>query len=345
MNEILTQTTIAPLVSIICTAYNHELYIKKALDGFVMQKTNFPFEIIISDDASTDSTASIIKQYEKQFPELFKTFYHNENQYSKGIPFFYEELIANSQCKYIAICEGDDYWIDPYKLQKQIDFMEANKEYVLCYGRAKVFDQQMNRFLYLIGYKSVTTEELLNASYIPTLTVCLKRTLLNDYIKENSNLLKDLLMGDYPLVLWYSMQGKIHYFTDIFAVYRKLSTSASHFTDPNKWFDFGKSTHFVKTHFIKKYYVNLEEQKIALQEADKNYIRQQYSTCLIYGVSGNKLKKYRIAYRELKIANKCSLLGFASSNLLNEKLVIISYKVKSILVCKVKRIIKYATNI
>lgn len=127
----------SPLVSIICTAYNHEDYIKDALDGFVMQKTNFPFEIIVSDDASTDETALIINQYEKKYPELFKIYYHKENQYSKGIPFFANELIANARGKYIALCEGDDYWTDPYKLQKQVDYLENNKNFVFCIHKYK----------------------------------------------------------------------------------------------------------------------------------------------------------------------------------------------------------------
>ena len=117
------------MVSIICAAYNHEKYIREALDGFVMQKTNFDYEVIINDDASTDATAEIICEYARQYPDIIKPIYQTVNQYSQGINIDREFLLPNSNGKYIACCEGDDYWTDPYKLQKQVDFLEENPEY------------------------------------------------------------------------------------------------------------------------------------------------------------------------------------------------------------------------
>ena len=131
-------------VSIICMAYNHEKFISKALDGFLMQKTNFEYEILISDDASTDNTTQIIKEYEKKYPEIIKVIYQKENQYSKGIApsmFLYE--IA--QGKYLSFCEGDDYWTDENKLQKQVDFLEENKEYYAVYHNVRVVDKNGNK--------------------------------------------------------------------------------------------------------------------------------------------------------------------------------------------------------
>jgi len=121
-----------PLVSIICLAYNHEKYIRQCLDGFVMQKTGFRYEIIIHDDASKDGTTAIIREYAKKYPGLFVTIFQEENQYSKGIPIGKTYMYPLAKGKYIAECEGDDYWTDPYKLQKQVDFMESHPEYVLC---------------------------------------------------------------------------------------------------------------------------------------------------------------------------------------------------------------------
>jgi len=115
-----------PLVSITCATYNHEAYIKEALEGFVMQKTSFPFEIIVHDDASTDNTASIIREYEARYPDLFVTIYEAENQYSKGYGDLSRIIYSAVRGKYIAVCEGDDYWTDPYKLQKQVEFLEYN---------------------------------------------------------------------------------------------------------------------------------------------------------------------------------------------------------------------------
>lgn len=117
-----------PVLSICCITYNHENFIRQALDGFLMQQTNFPIEIIIHDDASTDNTANIIRQYQGKHPHLIKTILQRENQYSQGKKV---SLITfkEAQGKYIALCEGDDYWTDPLKLQKQVDFLEANPEY------------------------------------------------------------------------------------------------------------------------------------------------------------------------------------------------------------------------
>ena len=107
-----------PLVSIVCESYNHEPYLRKCLDGFVMQKTNFSFEILIHDDASTDKSADIIREYISKYPQLdWKPIFQIENQYSKGISIWTEIQFPRAQGKYIALCEGDDYWTDPYKLQ------------------------------------------------------------------------------------------------------------------------------------------------------------------------------------------------------------------------------------
>lgn len=120
------------MVSILTLAYNHEPYIRQCLDGIVMQQTNFKFELLVHDDASTDGTAEIIREYESKYPEIIKPIYQTENQYSKHVPIGTTYLYPRAQGKYIALCEGDDYWTDPLKLQKQVDFLESNQDYVLC---------------------------------------------------------------------------------------------------------------------------------------------------------------------------------------------------------------------
>lgn len=121
-----------PFVSIICNTYNHEKYIRDALDGFIMQKTDFPFEILVHDDASTDKTADIIREYEAKYPDLISAIYQTENQYSKDerISMIYQ--YPRVKGKYIAICEGDDFWTDPLKLQKQINALEEHPEVDMC---------------------------------------------------------------------------------------------------------------------------------------------------------------------------------------------------------------------
>ena len=123
---------VIPLVSIDCITYNHCKYIRDALEGFLMQRTNFPVEILIHDDASTDGTAEIIKEYEKQYPWLIKPVYQTENQYSKHNGTISKIQYGSALGKYIAFCEGDDYWTDPYKLQKQVDFLESNVWVDIC---------------------------------------------------------------------------------------------------------------------------------------------------------------------------------------------------------------------
>lgn len=127
-----------PIVSICCITYNQRDYIRQCLDGFLMQKTSFPLEIIVHDDASTDGTQDVIKEYAKKHPELFQIIIQKENQYSQGVNVL-NNVFSCARGKYIAICEGDDYWTDPLKLQKQVDFLEKNGDFVMCSHGCDIF--------------------------------------------------------------------------------------------------------------------------------------------------------------------------------------------------------------
>lgn len=126
-----------PVVSICCATYNHEAFIRRALDGFLIQRVNFPIEIVINDDASLDRTPEILREYEQQYPDLFRVTYQSENQYSKGAKPFPHLLYPQARGRYIALCEGDDYWIDPNKLQKQVNYLETHPECALTCGGYK----------------------------------------------------------------------------------------------------------------------------------------------------------------------------------------------------------------
>ena len=205
-----------PLVSICCLTYNHEKYIRKTLDGFLMQCTDFYFEIVIHDDASTDQTANIITEYAKKNPLIFKPLLQTENQRSKykcGMnPRF---NYPRAKGKYIALCEGDDYWTDPYKLQKQIDFLEGNEEFAMCFHDAWVIEDNKKLHQYVNKSKTVfKTEDLFERHFIPTASIVFRNNIkLPDWYSEVQS-------GDRLLLFFLSLQGNLKYLDEVMSVYR-----------------------------------------------------------------------------------------------------------------------------
>lgn len=263
--------THSPLVSVRCITYNHEPYIAQALDGFLMQKTNFPFEIIVHDDASPDKTADIIREYEKRFPNIIKPIYQTENQYSKRDGSVGRIVNAACKGKYIAFCEGDDYWIEENKLQMQVDFLENNPEYGMCYTKANVYIQKERRFRKgCSGYSFNGFDDLLlNGNRIPTLTTVYRRDLFDRYWQEVQPGNKGWLMGDYPLWLFFSHESKIKFFNKITSVYRVLEESASNTSNPQKRAAFVKSAEDIQLFFAQKYY---DDEKLAQYPTMRNIV-------------------------------------------------------------------------
>ncbi|NLC94034.1 MAG: glycosyltransferase [Treponema sp.] len=244
-----------PLVSIKNLVYNHEKYIAQALDGFLMQKTDFPFEVIVHDDASTDNSAQIIREYEKKFPSIIKPIYETENQYSKHDGSLGRIVNSKLSGKYVAFCEGDDYWIDENKLQMQVDFLENNLEYGMCYTKAKQFIQKKRKFSRRrFGTDVRDFEDLLfNGNRVPTLTTVFRKDLLNSYLKEIYPQDKSWLMGDYPMWLYFAHESKVKFLDKVTSVYRVLKNSASHSDNVEKSVAFGKSYWDIQNFFSKKY--------------------------------------------------------------------------------------------
>jgi len=214
-----------PLVTVVCITYNHEQYISNAIDGFLMQETDFPFEIIIHDDASTDKTAEIIKEYERNYPEIIRPVYQTENQYSKKVRLWLDITFPLARGKYIALCEGDDYWSDPYKLQKQVHFLEARPDYELCVGgftrlvqstremkdiikSPKNKDPGMNGFTFSLN-------DMANGWITKTLTAVIRKNVLD---KIDFSVYKHTR----DIHLFYHMvkDSRAFYFMEIFGVYR-----------------------------------------------------------------------------------------------------------------------------
>ena len=264
------------LVSIFCIAYNHGPYIRQCLDSLLEQKTDFAFEIIVHDDASTDGTTEIIREYELRYPEIIVPIYQKENQYSKGnraiIASF---MMCRARGKYTCTCEGDDYWSDSGKLQRQVDFLESNLEYGMHYSKMAVFIQAKNEFSRLtLGRPVETTSELLKGNCVPGLTTCIRKDLYLRYLEEIQPEKKGWKMGDYPLVLWVSCNSKMHFENRITAVYRVLQESASHTDDISKWLTFVRSSYDITRFFSLKYNIPVDKMYI---EYDENRTRGLYA--------------------------------------------------------------------
>lgn len=228
---------ITPLVSICSITYNHAPYIRQCLDGFLMQQTTFPIEIIINDDCSTDGTTEIVKEYAEKYPDLIRPIFHEENQYQKGVKGMFATFVfPKARGKYIAMCEGDDYWTDPLKLQKQVDFLEANPEYGLVHTKANVFVQEKGIVEPMpFGSDFSCLDDLLLLNRIATVTTCCRTELVKLYQTEH---FPQWRMGDYPLWLFIASKSKVHFIDDTTAVYRVLEESASHFVDLKKNVEF-----------------------------------------------------------------------------------------------------------
>ncbi|MBR5323652.1 MAG: glycosyltransferase [Muribaculaceae bacterium] len=216
-----------PLVSVLTLAYNQAPYIRECLDGVLMQKTNFAFELLIHDDASTDGTADIIREYEAKYPDIIKPIYQTENQYTRGGKIMNRFMYPRVKGKYIAMCEGDDYWTDPLKLQKQVDFMEANPDCSLCCHHMKVYSE-FNKQYEPYGYPHIIREgdngaffenkDRIQGWFVVTLTTMFR----NDKLKS---IQKDLLRYARPidLHLFYNLlkNSKGYYFKETMATYRE----------------------------------------------------------------------------------------------------------------------------
>lgn len=210
------------LVSINCITYNHENYIAGAIESFLMQKTNFKFEVLIHDDASTDDTAEIIRKYHEQFPDIIKPIYQIENQYSKGKHIDGSINLPRALGKFIAICEGDDYWTNPYKLQKQVDYMLNHPECSLCLHAASTVDAssgiQVGSVSSFKENRIVTTEEVISrgGAIFATNSVMYVRELMDNppdfYLKAK--------VGDFPLYMALADQGAVYYMNENMSAHR-----------------------------------------------------------------------------------------------------------------------------
>lgn len=221
------------MVSICCLAYNHEKYIRQCLEGFVNQKTNFQYEVLIHDDASTDGTADIIREYEKKYPNIIKPIYQVENQYSQGKPinkYLYEKALG----RYIALCEGDDYWCDSSKLQLQVEALELNKRCRFAVHKTMRMKED-GTFLnilkpsYFIPAGIITSDQMIvlegnhpfhYSSYIGYAED------FREYANNRPAFSIGKWCGDAPLILYFITKGDFFYVDKVMSCYREASVSS-----------------------------------------------------------------------------------------------------------------------
>ena len=325
------------LVSITCLAYNHEPYIRECLDGFIMQKTNFAFEVIIHDDASTDNTANIIREYEINYPEIIKPIFQIENQHSKGISVAVKYNWPRAKGKYIATCEGDDYWTDPLKLQKQVDFLEMNEEYGLVHTNFDTYYQNSKYLLknthtiYGIDLKDNCSLEYWNLfgkamATIKTLTVCFRRDLIEGWRLATPK--NNWLVGDFPMYFYASLHSKIGYIQESTSVSRTFHICSVRNVGNNNLMKLNikKSYVDIRLHFFKKYKLNEENFKKALIR-DINLL---LDFCII---TNNEvvLKEYLKKYESLKLRKKTNVLSrcyLQSNNIFQKRVLYYVVKMK-----------------
>ena len=214
------------MVVVHCSTYNHGKYIEDALKSFVMQKTGFPFCAIVIDDGSTDNAPNIIRRYAENYPEIIKPILLGENhmQHGKSRNPYFDEW--HNAAKYIAFCEGDDYWTDPLKLQKQVDFLEGHSDCCMCSHKV---DWEIDGRLYKGGCQhenscDLTTDEVIRNGglYLATNSLVYRKGLDNDQPAWR----KESLVGDYPMQILAALRGKIHFISDTMSVYRYCSSGS-----------------------------------------------------------------------------------------------------------------------
>ena len=226
------------LVAIHCLVYNHEPYLRDCFEGFVMQKTNFRFVAVVHDDVSTDNSAAIIREYAEKYPDIIKPIFETENQWSKqdgSLERIMNDAIAATGAKYIAFCEGDDYWTDPYKLQKQVDILEADETLMACCTDRCVVD---NTSKVIIEKKGGVVKDNKTGRYnlrdffrdnhqYPTMSVVF-RNAHREEVRQKFEHTQNKWLGDWTLWICLLCFGDMYYIVEVTSAYRVNPTSITH---------------------------------------------------------------------------------------------------------------------
>jgi glycosyltransferase involved in cell wall biosynthesis len=270
-----------PLVSVQMLAYNHAPHIRKAVEGVISQRTDFPFELIIGEDCSTDGTRDIVFGYERAYPEIVRVVTSEEN-----VGMHRNVLRTQEACRgdILAFCEGDDFWHDPLKLQTEVDFLVQNPEYGLTHCNYDTYEVATGR----LRRNAITcqiplqddrayVEVLLRRRRIMTLTVCVRRNLLEAVVREQPECTDETWpMGDTQRWLEICRLTKVKYFPKAMATYNFLEESASQSRDPVKAFRFTEKAGELIFHYLKKYPIQPELEKQVRQRIGREVLAMAY---------------------------------------------------------------------
>ena len=295
-----------PLVSICCITYNHEAYIEDALEGFLIQETDFPFEILIHDDASIDGTADIIREYEAEYSNLIKPIYQKENQYSKRVDIFKTFLYPRAKGEYIAVCEGDDYWTDPNKLQLQAQFLLSNLEYGFVHtNHLKIYQEtgQITLSRKANPPSGWVFNKLLIKNFISTLTVMYRKQLAVEAARNLNTWMDKNLKMDYSFWLELSRLTKMQYLDNITAMYRISPGTASRPVDPYAKSLWIKKRFDIVCSFVSRYDIQEQVVQDFYQDFFDTYLERLHKYNKFYQFSSNQLAGYfpiSLRFRVLK---------------------------------------------
>ena len=211
-------------VSVLCAAYNHEEYLRQTLDSFLAQKTDFPFEVLINDDASTDTTADIIREYAEKHPDIIRPFYQEENLYSRRINLYDTVFFPAARGEYIALCEGDDYWNDPEKLQLQVNWLDIHPDYSACvHNSIGCFEDQPDKVLFAQdGDRDIPFEQVIQgmSHAYHTSSILARREFILDPPDYRNVAYEQGYFTDYAVGVRLGLSGKVRFLDRCMSVYR-----------------------------------------------------------------------------------------------------------------------------
>lgn len=319
------------LLSVNCITFNHGKYIRETLESILNQKTNFKFEVLIHDDASKDDTQAIIKEFQARYPEVIKPILREENQYSKGIKRIgYLNNHTRAKGKYIAWCEGDDYWVDETKLQQQVDYLESHDDCTLVFHNADMINTVTGKSEGImipehIESRECTVGDLLELRFIPTASVVYRKWTLDN----PPDWYMDAVVGDLPNNLISTSFGYAYYINKVMSVYRVGNMNSA----MNKW-EIEQKNIEAKINHTRKYKTMLEEfNKYSDYRFDEDVkkviLEYDFNEELFRGnIKKMKEEKYSDFYKALTTKNKAAIYMMKYIPQVFIKLKMIKYKAK-----------------